>query len=78
MTGPSQKITCGDFKALRRVITLTGIPGEWTKGINGHRQFYTVNGAVLNYWKSREQLHSRVATYQLPSSRPWFCDELTL
>ena len=46
------EITCGDFKALRRLVMLTGIPGEWTKGINGHRQFYTVNGAVLNYWKS--------------------------
>ena len=46
------EITCGDFKALRRLVTLTGIPGEWTKGKNGHRQFRTANGAVLNYWKS--------------------------
>ena len=46
------EITCGDFKALRRLVMLTGIPGEWTKGKNGHRQFRTANGAVLNYWKS--------------------------
>jgi hypothetical protein len=46
------EITCGDFKALRRLVTLTGIPGEWTKGKNGHRQFRTANRAVLNYWKS--------------------------
>jgi len=46
------EITCGDFKALRRLVTLTGIPGEWTKGKNGHRQFRTANGAVLNYWKT--------------------------
>jgi hypothetical protein len=46
------EITCGDFKALRRVVTLTGIPGEWTKKKNGLRQFRAVNGAVLNYWKS--------------------------
>jgi hypothetical protein len=48
-----KEITCGDFKALRRLVMLTGIPGEWTKGKNGHRQFRTANGAVLNYyWKS--------------------------
>jgi hypothetical protein len=46
------EITCGDFKALRRVVKLTGIPGEWTKEKNGLRQFRAVNGAVLNYWKS--------------------------
>jgi hypothetical protein len=46
------EITCGNFKALRRVVALTGIPGEWTNGKNGHRQFRTANGAVLNYWKS--------------------------
>jgi hypothetical protein len=26
------EITCGNFKALRRVVALTGIPGEWTNG----------------------------------------------
>jgi hypothetical protein len=46
------EITCGDFKALRRLVTLTGIPGEWTKGKNGHRQFRAAGGAVLNYWKT--------------------------
>jgi hypothetical protein len=46
------EITCGDFKALRRVVTLTGIPGEWKKGENGHRQFRATSGGVLNYWKT--------------------------
>jgi hypothetical protein len=41
-----------DIKALRRVVRLTGIPGEWTKGKNDPRQFRTTDGAVLNYWKS--------------------------
>src|SRR5262249_28075912 len=46
------EMTCGDFKTLRRIVRLTGIPGEWTKRKNGHRQFRTANRAVLNYWKS--------------------------
>jgi hypothetical protein len=53
------EITCGDFKALRRVVRLTGIPGEWTKGKNGHRQFRAGSGAVLNYWKT-----TRTITFQ--------------
>jgi len=28
--------------------------------------------------RAPEQLHSRVATYQLPSSRLWFSNELSL
>jgi hypothetical protein len=47
------EITCGDFKVLRYVVARTDIPGEWTKGKNGHRQFRAANGAVLNYWKSK-------------------------
>jgi len=48
----SGQITCGNFKVLRYVVARTGIPGEWIKGNNGHRQFRTANGAVLNYWKT--------------------------
>jgi len=48
----SGQITCGNFKILRYVVAHTGIAGEWIKGNNGHRQFRTVNGAVLNYWKT--------------------------
>ena len=51
MKKSDQKITCGDFKALRRVIALTGIVGHWTKSTN-HCQYRTENGAVLNYWKT--------------------------
>jgi hypothetical protein len=52
MTKSGQITTCGDFKVLRYAVARTGVPGEWTKGNNGHRQFRTANGAVLNYWKS--------------------------
>jgi hypothetical protein len=47
----SEKITCGDFKALRKITALTGITGKWTKTKN-HCAYRTEIGAVLNYWKS--------------------------
>jgi hypothetical protein len=46
-----ETITCGDFKALRKITALTGITGTWTK-TKTHCQYRTANGAVLNYWKS--------------------------
>jgi len=52
MTKSGQIITCGNFKVLRYAVARTDVPGEWTKEKNGLRQFRTVNGAVLNYWKS--------------------------
>jgi hypothetical protein len=51
MKEPSEQITCGDFNALRQVVSLTGIAGEWTKTEN-HCQFRAGSGAVLNYWKT--------------------------
>jgi hypothetical protein len=51
MKEPSEQITCGDFNALRQVVALTGIAGEWTNEKN-HRQFRAGSGAVLNYWKT--------------------------
>jgi hypothetical protein len=51
MKEPSEQITCGDFNALRQVVSLTGIAGRWTKTEN-HRQFRAGSGAVLNYWKT--------------------------
>jgi hypothetical protein len=47
-----QKITCGDFQTLRYTVARTGIPGDWTNGKKGHRQFRTASGAILNFWKS--------------------------
>jgi hypothetical protein len=47
----SDKITCGDFKALRKITALTGITGKWTKTKN-HCAYRTETGAVLNYWKT--------------------------
>jgi hypothetical protein len=46
-----EKITCGNFKALRKLVALTGVEGEWINGKN-HCQFRTENGAVLNYWQT--------------------------
>ena len=51
MAKSHQKITCGSLKAVRKVLTLTGVPGEWIEREN-HCQFVADNGAVLNYWKS--------------------------
>jgi hypothetical protein len=52
MKNSAEKITCGDFKALREIIALTGIEGEWTKNKRSedHYQYRTADGAVLNYW----------------------------
>jgi hypothetical protein len=47
----SEKITCGDFKALRKITALTGITGKWTKTKN-HCAYRAETGAVLNYWKT--------------------------
>jgi hypothetical protein len=52
MKNSRKRITRGDFKALRKIVALTGIPGEWTKG-EDHCQFRADNGAVLNYWKNK-------------------------
>jgi hypothetical protein len=56
MENADQKITCGDFRALRKLVALTGIAGQWTKGKN-HRQFRTTNGAVLNYRKTTGRIN---------------------
>jgi hypothetical protein len=51
MEETGQKITCGDFKALRQVVARTGIEGYWKKSTN-HCQYRTESGAALNYWKN--------------------------
>jgi hypothetical protein len=53
MKGSAKKITCGDFKALRKITALTHIKGEWVKnkGSEDHYQYRTDDGAVLNYWR---------------------------
>jgi len=52
MKSSGKKITCGDFKAVRKILALTGVPGEWSKR-EDHCQFRADNGAVLNYWKKK-------------------------
>ena len=49
MEKAGDKITCGDFKAVRKLIKLS--VGHRTKSTN-HCQYRTENGAVLNYWKT--------------------------
>jgi protein gp37 len=48
---PENSISCGDFKAVRKIIALTGIKGEWMKTKHNY-QFRAPGGAILNYWKS--------------------------
>jgi hypothetical protein len=56
MKNSRKRITCGDFKALRKIVALTGVPGEWSKG-EDHCQFRADNGAVLNYWKKNGTIY---------------------
>ena len=51
MKPSGEKISCGDFKAVRKIIALTGIKGEWTKKKDQY-QFRTTGKAILNYWTS--------------------------
>jgi hypothetical protein len=51
MTYSNDKITCGDFKALRKITALTGIAGYWAETEN-HCQFRAPSRGVLNYWKT--------------------------
>jgi hypothetical protein len=45
------KITSNNLSAVRDLVALTGIDGEWTE-MGNHCQFRAVSGAILNYWKS--------------------------
>jgi hypothetical protein len=51
MKHSSEKISCGDFKALRKIVSLIGLEGKWieTKDVC---QYRATGGAVLNYWES--------------------------
>ena len=51
MNMSANKITCPDLAAVRDLVLLTGIDGEWTE-MGNHCQFRSVSGAILNYWKS--------------------------
>jgi hypothetical protein len=39
----------GDFDKLKECVSGTGLDGRWTKLSNGHRQFITDNGGILNW-----------------------------
>jgi hypothetical protein len=76
------KITCSDLAAVRDLVALTGIDGEWTE-IGNHCQFRADNGAILNYWKSTgtvnfqgpglaaEEFKSIFLEYRYPVAGSW-------
>lgn len=47
----TNKITCSDLAAVRDLVALTGIDGEWTE-MGNHCQFRAETGAILNFWKT--------------------------
>ena len=40
----------GDFEDLHRLVANAGTAGYWRELPNGHIQFRSVGGAVLNWW----------------------------
>lgn len=40
----------GSFEQLASIVTLTGARGHWQERLNGHYQFHSADGAVLNWW----------------------------
>lgn len=40
----------GDFEDLHKLVAQTGTAGFWRELPNGHIQFRSVRGAVLNWW----------------------------
>ena len=40
----------GDFEDLHTLVANSGTPGYWRELPNGHIQFRSVRGAVLNWW----------------------------
>jgi hypothetical protein len=51
MNMSANKITSNNLSAVRDLVALTGIDGEWRE-MGNHCQFRAVSGAILNYWKS--------------------------
>jgi len=42
----------GNYAKLQKCVTRTDFAGQWRKLKNGHKQFRTEGGAILNWWKS--------------------------
>jgi hypothetical protein len=42
----------GDYTKLKKCVSRTGVTGGWRELKNGHKQFRTKGGAILNWWES--------------------------
>ena len=42
----------GDYVKLKKCVLRTGVTGQWRELKNGHKQFRTKTGAILNWWES--------------------------
>ena len=42
----------GDYVKLKKCVSRTGVTGQWRELKNGHKQFRTKTGAILNWWES--------------------------
>ena len=42
----------GDYLKLKKCVSRTGATGQWRELKNGHKQFRTNTGAILNWWES--------------------------
>jgi hypothetical protein len=42
----------GDYAKLKKCVSRTGVTGEWRELKNGHKQFRTKGGAIINWWVS--------------------------
>jgi hypothetical protein len=42
----------GNYVRLKRCVSRTGVTGQWRELKNGHKQFRTKTGAILNWWES--------------------------
>jgi hypothetical protein len=47
----ARKITCPNLAAVRDLVLLTGVDGEWIE-MGNHCQFRADSGAILNFWRS--------------------------
>ena len=47
----------GTVDELRAIVEATGVAGRWRELLNGHHQFRTADGGVMNWWSSTHTIH---------------------
>jgi hypothetical protein len=47
----------GNYAKLKKCASRTGVTGQWRELKNGHKQFRTKGGAILNWWESSRTIH---------------------